>query len=169
MASMTGAADAIAPQVGEDPVEKDPLFQYIVLRRDLQEKQDWPLGALVAQGSHAAIAAVVQSLPSADTQAYVAPSSIDNMHKGVLEVKNLAALEGLATRLDTAGVGYKLWCEMPEDTPTCLATEPGRKSKLQPHFKKGCSLSAWHVPKAPKNTEGASKPRKAESEDAASK
>ena len=34
--SMSGAA------------EHDPLVQYIVLRRDLQETEGWPLGALVA-------------------------------------------------------------------------------------------------------------------------
>ena len=36
--------------------EDDPLLQYLVLRRDLQEKESWPLGALVAQGAHAAAA-----------------------------------------------------------------------------------------------------------------
>ena len=28
--------------------EHDPLVQYIVLRRDLQETEGWPLGAMVA-------------------------------------------------------------------------------------------------------------------------
>lgn len=29
--------------------DADPLFQYVVLRRDLQEYERWPLGALIAQ------------------------------------------------------------------------------------------------------------------------
>jgi len=127
----------------------DPLFQYIVLRRDLQEKEGWPLGSLVAQGAHAAVAAVAEHLAAGDalTQAYVAPENIDFMHKAVLEVKNLNALESLASRLTESGVAHKLWLEQPENVATCLATKPARKSTLQPHFKKGCSLSAWHAPK----------------------
>ena len=49
--------------------------RYLVLRRDLQEKEAWPLGALVAQGAHAAVAAVAESITSEDTAAYVAPDA----------------------------------------------------------------------------------------------
>ena len=69
-----------------EPVD-DPIFQYIVLRRDLQEKEGWPLGSLVAQGSHAAVAAVAANWDDADTQAYVSPSALGSMHKAVLEVR----------------------------------------------------------------------------------
>mmetsp|Transcript_28171 Transcript_28171/g.47680 ORF Transcript_28171/g.47680 Transcript_28171/m.47680 type:complete len:157 (+) Transcript_28171:117-587(+) len=130
-----------------DPPDDDPMFQYIVLRRDLQEKEGWPLGSLVAQGSHAAVAAIAENWDDSDTQAYVAPAALGSMHKAVLEVKNLNALENLAGRLTEAGVGHHLWREQPEDISTCLATKPGLKSALAPHFKKGCSLSAWHNPK----------------------
>jgi len=142
----TKAASSSSPN---DSSDDDPLFQYIVLRRDLQEKEGWPLGSLVAQGAHAAVAVVTEHLSAGDalTQAYVAPDNIDSMHKAVLEVKNLGALESLASRLTESGVAHKLWLEQPENVATCLATKPARKSSLQPHFKKGCSLSAWHAPK----------------------
>ena len=127
----------------------DPIFQYIVLRRDLQEKEGWPLGALVAQGAHAAVAAIAENWGDEGTQGYVAPGAIDGMHKAVLEVKNLNALTGLSERLQAAGVAHKLWVEKPEDIPTCLATKPARKSLVSAHFKKGCSMCTWHSPKGP--------------------
>jgi peptidyl-tRNA hydrolase len=133
----------------DDPSREDPLFQYIVLRRDLQEKDGWPLGSLVAQGAHAAVAAVAETWADGDTQAYVCAANLNSMHKAVLEVKNVAALTGLSDRLTEAGVAHRVWREQPEDVMTCLATKPARKSALSPHFKKGCSLSSWHGPKPP--------------------
>lgn len=127
--------------------ESDPLMQYIVLRRDLQEREGWPLGALVAQGAHAAVAAVAENLGDAQTQQYVAPAALGSMTKAVLEVKNLNALTSLAERLTAAGVVHHLWVEQPEDIPTCLATKPARKSDVSAHFKKGCSLCSWHAKK----------------------
>jgi peptidyl-tRNA hydrolase len=155
MTSMTALGSGVesldvAGSSSPDPGDADdPLFQYIVLRRDLQEKDGWPLGSLVAQGAHAAVAAIAEHLAAGDplTHAYVAPANLNAMHKAVLEVKNLAALEALASRLMEAGVAHKLWLEQPENVATCLATKPARKSSLQQHFKKGCSLSAWHAPK----------------------
>jgi len=132
----------------------DPLFQYIVLRRDLQEKEGWPLGALVAQGAHAAVAAIAENWADSDTQEYVASANIDNMHKAVLEVKNLGALTTLSERLTEAGVVNRVWREQPEGSMTCLATKPARKSALSVHFKKGCSLSSWHGPKVPQGVSG---------------
>ena len=103
----------------------------------------------MAQGAHAAVAAVAENWGDDDTQGYVAPGAIDGMHKAVLEVKNLNALTGLAERLTTAGVPHKLWVEQPEGIPTCIATKPARKSTLSAHFKKGCSMCTWHSPKGP--------------------
>ena len=129
--------------------DTDPIFQYIVIRRDLQEKEGWPLGSLVAQGAHAAVAAVAENIATdADTQAYVSPANIDSMHKAVLEVKNLGQLLSLSERLTSAGVSHRVWKEQPENVETCLATKPARKSGLQEHFKKACSLCSWHAPKA---------------------
>ena len=134
--SMSGAAEP-----------DDPLVQYIVLRRDLQETEGWPLGALVAQGSHAAVAAVAEHWDTPACRAYVAPDAIKRMTKAVLEVKGELQLRGLAAKLEEGGAAHVLWVEQPENFPTCLATAPARKSTLAPFFKK-CRLSSWHDVKA---------------------
>lgn len=123
----------------------DPIFQYVVLRRDLQEKVGWPLGSLVAQGCHASVAAIAQHLDDADVRAYIAADALAGMHKAVLEVKGEAQLLNLAQKLTDAGVAHVLWVEQPEAIPTALASKPARKSLLAPHFKK-CQLSTWHAP-----------------------
>jgi hypothetical protein len=74
------------------------------------------------------------------------------MHKAVLEVKGLSQLESLSARLIEAGITHKVWVEQPEGISTAIATKPARKSVLSAHFKKGCSLCSWHIPKAPKET-----------------
>lgn len=61
--------------------DDDPLIMYIVLRRDLWQEQQWPLGSLVSQGCHAATAVLWDTRESAHTQAYCAPSTIDHMRK----------------------------------------------------------------------------------------
>lgn len=137
---------ALAAGGAADPA--DPLIQYVVLRRDLQEKDRWPLGALVAQGCHASVAAIAESYEADDTRAYVAKDAISAMTKAVLEVKGETQLLALAGKLVAAEVPHTLWVEQPEDTPTCLATAPARKSALAPFFKK-CKLSAWHDPGPP--------------------
>mmetsp|Transcript_33698 Transcript_33698/g.103400 ORF Transcript_33698/g.103400 Transcript_33698/m.103400 type:complete len:169 (-) Transcript_33698:177-683(-) len=141
MAATAAAADDAAVEAD------DPLVQYLVLRRDLQETDAWPLGALIAQGAHAAVAAVARTWDTDETRAYVAPAALGSMTKAVLELKGEAQLRTLAAKLDAADVAHELWIEQPEDTPTCLATAPGRKSALAPHFKK-CRLSTWHEPRS---------------------
>lgn len=142
------ALSSSASTGGDEAPKSDPLIQYLVLRRDLQEAQQWPLGALVAQGAHAAVAAIAESLDEEDTKAYISPDALGRMTKAVLELKGETQLSTLASKLTEAGVKHKLWIEHPEMTPTCLATAPARKSTLAPHFKK-CKLSSWHEPKSP--------------------
>eukprot|EP00887_Chlorella_sp_A99_P004306 scaffold15.g4306.t1 len=131
-ASASEAGAAAAPAVAIE----DIVLQYIVLRRDLWGEMGWPLGSVVAQGAHAATAALWLSREEAVTQAYCAPENIDHMHKVVLEVKGEAQLRGLSEKLGAAGVPHKLWIEQPEDYATCLATAPLPKSRVQPHVKK---------------------------------
>jgi hypothetical protein len=57
----------------------DVLVQYVVLRRDLADA--WPTGSVVAQGCHAAVAAVWEHRDHPDTAAYCAPDNLDRMHK----------------------------------------------------------------------------------------
>lgn len=59
----------------------DPLLQYVILRRDLWTELDWPLGSVVAQGCHAATAALWESREAGTTLEYCAPENIDHMHK----------------------------------------------------------------------------------------
>lgn len=59
----------------------DPLIQYIVLREDLWTEHGWPLGSVVAQGCHAAVAAVWESREDPQTQTYCSTEAIDSMHK----------------------------------------------------------------------------------------
>nr|CAB3488182.1 unnamed protein product [Digitaria exilis] len=116
----------------------DVLVQYVVLRRDLADT--WPLGSVVAQGCHAAVAAVWAHRDHPDTAAYCGPDNLDRMHKAcstvTLEVKGETQLKNLAEKLQAAGVRHKLWIEQPENIPTCIATAPCPKSQVSSFFKK---------------------------------
>ena len=59
----------------------DPLLQYVILRKDLWTDMKWPLGSVVAQGCHAATAALWMSRDLPTTLEYCAPENIDHMHK----------------------------------------------------------------------------------------
>jgi peptidyl-tRNA hydrolase len=134
---MASASDTAPPP--------DPLMQYIVLRRDMwggggpgaPAGAPWPLGAVAAQAAHAATAALWESRGAADTVAYCTGDALNHMTKVVLEVADGAALADLAARLGGAGVAHRVWTELPEGVPTAVASAPGRKSVLQPHFKAG--------------------------------
>ncbi|KAL5214274.1 hypothetical protein ABZP36_003426 [Zizania latifolia] len=130
------AGDAAAPSVrGEGGKEaEDVVVQYVVLRRDLADA--WPLGSVVAQGCHAAVAAVWAHRDHPDTAAYCGPDNLDRMHKVTLEVKGETQLKNLAEKLEAAEVRHKLWIEQPENIPTCIATAPCPKSQVSSFFKK---------------------------------
>ncbi|KAM3369794.1 hypothetical protein ACQJBY_017577 [Aegilops geniculata] len=144
-ASMSAAAStpdaapspaAPAAAVGEEPRKEaeDVVVQYVVLRRDLADA--WPLGSVVAQGCHAAVAAVWAHRDHPDTAAYCAPGNLDSMHKVTLEVKGEIQLKNLAEKLEAAGVRHKVWIEQPENIPTCIATAPCPKSQVASFFRK---------------------------------
>ncbi len=117
------------------PAEEEPLLQYVVLRKDLWESQQWPLGSVVAQACHASTAALWLSKDSPLTRQYCSGDNLDCMHKVVLEIQGVEPLQNLSKALDEANVQHKLWIEQPENVPTSLATAPDAKSRLQPHFK----------------------------------
>lgn len=75
--SAPAAATAAGEEAGKEP--GDVLVQYVVLRRDLAD--EWPLGSVVAQGCHAAVAAVWAHRDHPDTAAYCGPDNLDRMHK----------------------------------------------------------------------------------------
>ena len=133
--SMSGDA-VIASAAGSDAAPSEPTLQYVILRRDLWKEMNWPLGSIVAQGCHAATAALWLSRDQPITQAYCAPENIDHMHKVVLEANGDAQLRDVAQKLEEAGILHKLWIEQPEDFVTCLATAPYPKSTVAPFMKK---------------------------------
>lgn len=71
------------PAAAPEPASKaeDPIVQYIILRRDLWADQGWPLGPLIAQACHASVAALWLNREDEVAQSYVAPDSLDHMHK----------------------------------------------------------------------------------------
>jgi len=61
------------------------LIQYIVVRKDLIQKLQWPIGAVIAQACHACSAVMHIHSDDSATQEYT--SDLDNMHKCILEVR----------------------------------------------------------------------------------
>lgn len=87
----TSATGAPASMAGGE----DPLIQYIIVREDLWKEQGWSLGSVMAQGCHAAVAAVWESKGAATTGAYCSPANIDSMRKvgsGAFEVHRVQGL-----------------------------------------------------------------------------
>lgn len=60
---------------------EDPLIQYIIIREDLWKEQGWSLGSVMAQGCHAAVAAVWESKGAKSTEEYCSSANIDSMRK----------------------------------------------------------------------------------------
>ncbi|CAM5130823.1 unnamed protein product [Natator depressus] len=111
------------------------LVQYVVLRGDLQrEPLSWPLGALVAQACHAALAAVHAHYGQADTGAYLAEGG--SMRTVVLEALDECALTTLAETLKQHNIDHKVWIEQPENIATCIALRPYPKEEVHQHLKK---------------------------------
>ena len=59
----------------------EDLVQYVVLRKDLWDNLQWPLGSIIAQACHASTAALWLSRESDDTLAYCSAGKLDHMHK----------------------------------------------------------------------------------------
>uniref|UniRef100_A0A8D2IJC2 peptidyl-tRNA hydrolase n=2 Tax=Varanus komodoensis TaxID=61221 RepID=A0A8D2IJC2_VARKO len=110
------------------------LVQYVVLRGDLRrEPLSWPLGALVAQACHAALAVVHAHYAHADTAAYLAQGG--GMRTVVLEAPDEHALSALAETLQKNGIDHKVWVEQPENVATCVALRPYPKEHVHRHLK----------------------------------
>ncbi|NWI47805.1 PTRD1 hydrolase, partial [Picathartes gymnocephalus] len=110
------------------------LVQYVALRGDLaRPPRSWPLGAVVAQGCHAALAAVHRYREHPDTGAYLEQGGA--MRTVVLEAPDENSLLDLAEMLRQKGVEHQLWTENPEGIPTCLALRPYPKNQVQPHLR----------------------------------
>ncbi len=109
----------------------DRLIQYIVVRADL--RASWPLGALIAQGAHAAVAAVAKTQSNPETIAYLA--DLESMTKCVLGIDGEEPLKSISISLNNAGIAHHLWVEQPENSAVALATAPALKSAVSPFFR----------------------------------
>lgn len=67
-----------------DAPTKDPIVQYIVLRRDLWKSEGWPLGSVVAQACHASTAALWIYKDDPITLEYT--QDLDNMTKASFQL-----------------------------------------------------------------------------------
>ncbi|NXH21143.1 PTRD1 hydrolase, partial [Bucco capensis] len=111
------------------------LVQYVVLRGDLaRPPQSWPLGSLVAQGCHAALAAVHSHWQHPDTRAYLEMGGA--MRTVVLEAPDEAALSTLAETLKQHNIDHEVWTEQPENVATCLALRPYPKDQVHQYLKR---------------------------------
>ncbi|XP_064911635.1 putative peptidyl-tRNA hydrolase PTRHD1 [Columba livia] len=111
------------------------LVQYVVLRGDLARPPlSWPLGAVVAQACHAALAAVHTHRQHPDTGAYLEQGGA--MRTVVLEAPDEAALVALAETLKQHDIDHEVWTEQPENVATCLALRPYPKERVHQHLKK---------------------------------
>ncbi|XP_061846857.1 putative peptidyl-tRNA hydrolase PTRHD1 [Colius striatus] len=111
------------------------LVQYVVLRGDLaRPPQSWPLGAVVAQGCHAVLAAAHAHRQHPDTRAYLELGG--TMRTVVLEVPDEAALKALAETLQQHSIDHEVWTEYPQNVTTCLALRPYPKEQVYQYLKK---------------------------------
>ncbi|KAG0309292.1 peptidyl-tRNA hydrolase domain-containing protein 1 [Dissophora globulifera] len=116
----------------------DPLTMFIVIRKDLIKVLGWSTGSVISQACHASTAVLHKTQDMKDTREYLA--DLNNMHKVVLEIKNLPQLEALSEKLTQLDVPHVTWREQPEDILTCISTSPIRRSaEVREAFKK-CSL-----------------------------
>lgn len=116
--------------------EKDPIIQYVVLRKDLFDKPyNWPFGSVTTQACHACVGAIAENLEDKETQTYICKEYLNDMHKVVLKVENEKDLLMIAKDLSDNNVKFKLWKEKPEMMNTCLATKPYTKSTISKFFK----------------------------------
>lgn len=111
---------------------RDPLVQYVVVRRDL----DWPAGSVMAQAVHACVAAVWRSREETSTHAYADESGDTQMRTVVLQANNEASLTKLASELEEKSIAYVAWKEQPEDFVTAVAAAPYPLGDVKPMFKK---------------------------------
>ncbi|XP_050169337.1 putative peptidyl-tRNA hydrolase PTRHD1 isoform X2 [Myiozetetes cayanensis] len=107
------------------------LVQYVVLRGDLA--RSWPLGAVVAQGCHAALAAAHAFREHPDTAAYLERGG--HMRTVVLEAPDEAALAALGATLRELRIDHRAWTELPEGVPTRLALRPYPREQVQKHLR----------------------------------
>ncbi|KAI9227396.1 MAG: peptidyl-tRNA hydrolase II domain-containing protein [Piptocephalis tieghemiana] len=102
------------------------LTMFIILRKDLVDKEGWPVGAMMTQACHAATAALWSFRDQPQSIQYL--QDIPNMTKVTLEVKSLTDFNYTAKALEDLHIPIYRWTEQPEDIVTALATSPVLRS-----------------------------------------
>ncbi|WWC88990.1 uncharacterized protein L201_003907 [Kwoniella dendrophila CBS 6074] len=110
------------------------LVMQIIVRRDLLNVHDWPIGPLLAQSAHASTAVLHKYRDHPDVKKYLEGEDgrgWEGMRKVVLEAPNDETLREIARKLDnlTNPISYHIWIEQPENTPTALALIPNKRPK----------------------------------------
>ena len=129
-----------APGTAAGAATATALVQYVVLRGDLA--RSWSLGAVVAQGCHAALAAAHAHWHHPDTRAYLSAGGA--MRTVVLEVRGAwreRRAEGSGRRPFWGGVFTRLWVPRVVFCVAALSRFPGWG-----HRPWGCSrtVEMWH-------------------------
>lgn len=88
------------------------------------------MGSVVAQGCHAAVAAIHTFSEASATKSYLEGEALGRMRKVVLEVKDEAQLLEYKDKLNSNNIDFHLWIEQPENIPSCLALRPYEKEEL---------------------------------------
>ena len=129
-ASTSAGADTISH--APSPAHEQTLVQYIVMRSDLVKQHKWNAGGLIANGSHAAVAAIADSWHDSDVQQYVTGAHGKQMHTVVLQAGDEKELLDTAALLKQNDVAHRVWIEQPDRLPSCLATRPYQRQRIQP-------------------------------------
>lgn len=105
------------------------LIQYILIMTD--SVADWPLGAVVAQGCHAAIACAAKYKETVEFIEYTDSPDLCTMKKIVLgcSVKEWTEIR---SKCESIGIEFFEWFEEPEKILTAVAFKPGLKGTLRP-------------------------------------
>jgi peptidyl-tRNA hydrolase len=116
----------------------DPVVQYVVVRTDLVQSMGWPLGSVVAQACHAAVAIIWRERNHSELmREYFGENDelVPSMHTVVLGISSEEKMMNLSAKLDAGEISHHLWREQPENIVTALASVPARKSVLSPFFR----------------------------------
>ncbi|CAD6891766.1 unnamed protein product [Tilletia controversa] len=161
MSSSLEASASADPAQPEAEEQQRPLVMQIIIDRPITKSSDWNRGALIAQGSHAAVAIIAQTIDEPATKEYIAPAHLGSMHKVVLQAPKSGTLAELSQRLleaQTAEVRdanedaqtaratglqfpkHHLWIEQPEGIPTAIAIAPNRKPPALKKILDKCAL-----------------------------
>ncbi|KAJ9110751.1 hypothetical protein QFC20_002792 [Naganishia adeliensis] len=112
------------------PGGKTPsLTMQIIIRRDLLDVENWPVGPLIAQGSHAATALMHLYKDHQAMRDYT--EDWKHMRKAILQTPTEVTIRNLSEALSKTvpPIEHHLWIEEPENVPTALAIIPNKREK----------------------------------------